>query len=119
MYGCPKKVIKREVGKYESSRQAGDVPHAPKAIGRLPKGARILILEEAEFLNKPVSPKARPGTTELQPFGLAQAFDKNGKLTEEKFWVTLLPGYMTEEGSSMRTCRSGCRKRLNRASLMP
>ena len=93
-----KKVIKREVGKYESSRQAGDVPHAPRAIGRLPKGARILILEEAEFLNKPVSPKARPGTTELQPFGLAQAFDKNGKLTEEKFWVTLLPGYMAEEG---------------------
>lgn len=93
-----KKVIKREVGKYESSRQAGDVPHAPRAIGRLPKGARILILEEAEFLNKPVSPKARPGTTELQSFGLAQAFDKNGKLTEEKFWVTLLPGYMAEEG---------------------
>ncbi|WP_442801335.1 N-acetylmuramidase domain-containing protein [Serratia rubidaea] len=29
---------------------------------------------------------------------MAQAFDKNGKLTEEKFWVTLLPGYMTEEG---------------------
>ncbi|HGM6861241.1 TPA: hypothetical protein ACKQDZ_002580 [Serratia rubidaea] len=93
-----KKVIKREVGKYESSRQSGDAPHAPRAIGRLPKGARILILEETEFLNKPVSPKARPGTTELQPFGLAQAFDKNGKLTEEKFWVTLLPGYMTEEG---------------------
>ncbi|MEB6335716.1 hypothetical protein [Serratia rhizosphaerae] len=58
----------------------------------------FLFLEEAKFLNKPVSPKARPGTTERQPFGLAQAFDKNGKLTEEKFWVTLLPGYMTEEG---------------------
>ncbi|HAY0637100.1 TPA: hypothetical protein JS394_002073 [Serratia rubidaea] len=93
-----KEVTKREVGKYESSRQSGDTPHAPKAIGRLPKGARLLILEETEFLNKPVSPKTRPGTTELQPFGLAQAFDKNGKLTEEKFWVTLLPGYMTEEG---------------------
>jgi hypothetical protein len=93
-----KTVSKRKAGKYESSQQAGSVPHAPRATGLLAQGRRVLILEEATFLNKPVSPQARPGTTEAQPFGLAQEFDKDGKLKSEKFWVTLLPDYMAADG---------------------
>jgi len=93
-----KTVAKRKASKYGSSQQPKTISHVPHATGQIPEGTRILILEEAIFLNKPVSPQARLGTTEPQPFGLAQAFDKDGKLKKEKFWVTLLPEYMAADG---------------------
>ncbi|WP_336215305.1 glycoside hydrolase family 19 protein [Enterobacter sp. P82] len=93
-----KTVSKRKAGRYESSQNPGAPAHAPQAIGELVQGTRVLILKEATFLNKPVPAPAHSGATELQPFGLAQAFDKDGKLKDEQFWVTLLPEYMAAEG---------------------
>ncbi|WP_242514481.1 hypothetical protein [Enterobacter cloacae] len=93
-----KTVSKRKAGRYESSQNPGAPAHAPQAIGELVQGTRVLILKEATFLNKPVQAPAHSGATELQPFGLAQAFDKDGKLKDEQFWVTLLPEYMAAEG---------------------
>lgn len=92
------KVSKRKVGNYEGSQSAGSHPPAPTRTGELAQGKRVLILKEAIFMNKPVSPQALAGATEPQPFGLAQEFDENGKLKDEKFWVTLLPEYMAEDG---------------------
>ncbi|VTM10845.1 Uncharacterised protein [Raoultella terrigena] len=62
------------------------------------QGTRVLILEEATFLNKPVSAQAHSGAMEQQLFGLVQEFDKDGKLKDEQFWVTLLPEYMAADG---------------------
>ncbi|WP_242514480.1 hypothetical protein [Enterobacter cloacae] len=93
-----KTVSKRKAGRYESSQNPGAPAHAPQAIGELVQGTHVLILKEATFLNKPVQAPAHSGATELQPFGLAQAFDKDGKLKDEQFWVTLLPEYMAAEG---------------------
>ncbi|CCP05883.1 hypothetical protein BN440_0832 [Erwinia amylovora MR1] len=92
------KVRKRRAGNGEGSQSAGNPAYAPQVTGRLEQGKRILILKEATLLNKPVSPQARSGATEAQPFGLAQEFDENGKLKDEKFWVTLLPEHMEENG---------------------
>ncbi|MGO2441562.1 MAG: glycoside hydrolase family 19 protein [Serratia proteamaculans] len=92
------KVSKRKVGNYEGSQSAETHSPAPTRTGELAQGKRILILKEAIFMNKPVSPQALAGATEPQPFGLAQEFDENGKLKDEKFWVTLLPEYMAEDG---------------------
>ncbi|CCP05896.1 hypothetical protein BN440_0845 [Erwinia amylovora MR1] len=92
------KVRKRRAGNDEGSQSAGNPAHAPQVTGRLEQGRRILILKEATLLNKPVSPQARSGATEAQPFGLAQEFDENGKLKDERFWVTLLPEHMEENG---------------------
>ncbi|MCK8358503.1 hypothetical protein LXA11_08095 [Erwinia amylovora] len=92
------KVRKRRAGNGEASQSAGNPAHAPQVTGRLEQGRRILILKEATLLNKPVSPQAGSGATEAQPFGLAQEFDENGKLKDEKFWVTLLPEHMEENG---------------------
>ncbi|MBZ2395150.1 hypothetical protein [Erwinia amylovora] len=92
------KVRKRRAGNDEGSQSAGNPAHAPQVTGRLEQGRRILILKEATLLNKPVSPQAGSGATEAQPFGLAQEFDENGKLKDEKFWVTLLPEHMEENG---------------------
>ncbi|MFU9139020.1 hypothetical protein ACLRGG_19840, partial [Erwinia tasmaniensis] len=93
-----KRVSKRKAGNYEGSQRAGKPAHAPQITGSLELGKRVLILKEATFLNKPVSPQAGSGASEEQPFGLAQEFDENGKLKDEKFWVTLLPEYMEEKG---------------------
>ncbi|MFB5171470.1 hypothetical protein AAIO65_02350 [Erwinia amylovora] len=92
------KVRKRRAGNDEGSQSAGNPAYAPQVTGRLEQGKRILILKEATLLNKPVSPQAGSGATEAQPFGLAQEFDENGKLKDEKFWVTLLPEHMEENG---------------------
>jgi predicted chitinase len=93
-----KTVSKRKAGRYESRQNPESPAHAPQAIGELVQGTRVLILEEATFLNKPVSAQAHSGAMEQQPFGLVQEFDKDGKLKDEQFWVTLLPEYMAADG---------------------
>lgn len=93
-----KTVSKRKAGRYESSQNPESPAHAPQAIGELVQGTRVLILEEATFLNKPVSAQAHSGAMEQQLFGLVQEFDKDGKLKDEQFWVTLLPEYMAADG---------------------
>lgn len=93
-----RKVSKRMAGNYESSQNAASHPPAPPQTGKLGQGKRVLILKEAFFINKPQSRQAQAGATEAQPFGLAQELDENGQLKGEKFWVSLLPEYMAQDG---------------------
>lgn len=87
-YKALKAVSKRKAGTYESGTPAGQVVDAPQREGTLAKDSRVIILQEAQFLNK----------DETQPFGLAKVLDSEGKAGDKTFWVTLLPQYMAEDG---------------------
>lgn len=86
-------VSKRKASAYESSVPAGQVVEAPQTEGTLAKDSRVIILQEAQFLNKDETHKVV-----AQPFGLAKLLDSEGKAGDKTFWVTLLPQYMAEDG---------------------
>lgn len=82
------RVKTRKAGVHESSQGAEGPAPAPEKEGYLEKNNRVLILKETTFMNGP----------DEQPFGLAQKLDSNGNVTGGKFWVTLLPDFMAEDG---------------------
>lgn len=92
-YKALKAVSKRKAGAYDSSAPAGQVVDAPQTEGTLAKDSRVIILQEAQFLNKDETHKVV-----AQPFGLAKLLDSEGKAGDKTFWVTLLPQYMAEDG---------------------
>lgn len=92
-YKALKAVSKRKAGTYESGTPAGQVVDAPQTEGTLAKDNRVIILQEAQFLNKDETHKVV-----AQPFGLAKVLDSEGKAGDKTFWVTLLPQYMAEDG---------------------
>lgn len=92
-YKALKTVSKRKASAYESSAQADQVADAPQREGTLAKDSRVIILQEAQFLNKDET-----HNVVAQPFGLAKVLDSEGKAGDKTFWVTLLPQYMAEDG---------------------